>query len=408
MINKKVCVFGLGYIGLPTALLIAGGGHDVVGFDLIKEKVDQINSGKMPFKEKGLPELFTLAKDNFRAVNVPERANVFIIAVPTPITEEKKCDLSYVESATKSISSMLEKGNLVILESTVKPKTTMGVVKPLLEESGLKCGEDFFLAYVSEKAIPGNTIEEMKKNTRIIGGFNEESAVLAKNVYDSFVEGKICLTDCTTAETVKLLENTYRDANIALANEFLKISEGLKINVWEAIKLANEHPRVNIHSPGPGVGGHCIAVDPWFLVGDDPKSIIKQSRAINDSMPAFVVDLVKKNVGIGSIITVLGASYKPNVDDVRGSPAMRVIKLLKDDFQVKVTDPFAKGLLPFSDAVKGSDCVLVITDHDEYRNLLPDLLSEVNQKLIIDTRNCIDKEQFMEAGFNVIILGDYK
>lgn len=393
----KICVVGLGYMGIPTALLLAKGGNDVTGYDLVKEKAEILNKGKLPFEEKGLPELFSEAKKRFRAISSLEQADIYLVAVPTPVTKDKKCDLGCVKSAMESLVPFVKKGVLVILESTVSPGTTTDVVRPILEKSGLKAGTDFMLAYVSEKAIPGNTLHEMVNNDRIVGGFDEKSRKLAAAIYATFVKGKVHLTDCTTAEAVKLMENSYRDVNIALANELAKVCEQLKINVWEAISLANHHPRVHIHSPGPGVGGHCIAVDPWFLIenyGDT--SIIRCAREINDSMPAHAVLLMKQMLGKKAKIAILGAAYKKNVDDARESPTEQMAQILRNEgYEFSITDPYVKKfqekIVPFEDAISNAEGIIIAVDHDDYREHDAQLIALQAQGVkILDTRNMFE------------------
>jgi len=268
---NKVCVLGLGYIGLPTAAVLATHGFSVVGVDANAVVVDTVNNGGIHIKEPGLNTIVQAAINSGNLVvrTKLERANAFIIAVPTPL-ESRRADLKYVKSATESIVPYLERNNLVILESTVPPKTTEELLVPILEQSRLKAGEDFYLAHCPERVLPGNILKEIIENDRIIGGINPESAAKAKALYSRFVSGAIYLTDATTAELVKVMENTYRDVNIALVNELSRICTKLGINVWEVIELANKHPRVNLLRPGPGVGGHCLAVDPWFVVEKAP------------------------------------------------------------------------------------------------------------------------------------------
>jgi len=417
--DKKICVVGLGYMGLPFSCLVAKAGFNVIGFDVNQKRIDDVNKGICPFNEPGLDKLIkeATATKRLKAVNKIEEADVFIISVPTPFDEKtKKADLTYVESAVKTIKSVLKKGNLVILESTVTPNTCRKLIIPILEQTKLKAGKDFLITHCPERAIPGNTLYELVNNDRIIGGFNKESAEAAKEIYSTFIKGKIYLTDDVTAEAAKLMENTFRDVNIALANEFAKISKDIKINVWEAIALANKHPRVNILSPGPGVGGHCIAIDPWFLTEDTKNSfLIPTARKINDSMPAYVVDIIKEAVkGVKKpTISILGVAYKKDVDDARESPAGHIIKLLKKDkFEVKIADPyvtrFNEKIIPFDQAIKGSDCVVIVTDHKEYREAKPEDFKQMKNKIIIDTRNCINRPLFEKNGFKVIVLGDNK
>lgn len=417
---KKVCVLGLGYMGLPTSSLLANNGYDVIGIDTNKDKVEAINRREILFDEPGLKELVLEAMDSghFKAQTEMPEADIFVIAVPTPFTEDKKADLSYVEKATAMIATKLKKGDLVILESTVSPNTCIKIIKPILEKTGLKAGADFMLSHCPERAIPGNTMYELVHNDRIIGGIDEASAKETENVYKSFVKGEILLTDTTTAETVKLMENTYRDVNISLANEFAKIAEEVGINVWEAIDLANRHPRVNILKPGPGVGGHCIAIDPWFLTeGSNQARIIKVARNINDEMPGHVVDLVKEMLqGIEKPkVTVLGVAYKANVDDARQTPAKEIIEEMKAlGWEVSAVDPYVKkidfiNLMPLEEGLTDSDAVILVTNHDKFLEIDPeDIKSKMRTLNILDTRNFLDYKKWQAAGFKVKVLGNGK
>ncbi|AEC51934.1 UDP-N-acetyl-D-mannosamine 6-dehydrogenase [Pyrococcus sp. NA2] len=414
----KISVLGLGYIGLPTALLFASSGHEVVGVDINEKKVRLLNEGKLPFQEPGLEELFEKAKSNFRATTQVEESDVFLIAVPTPLDNHTKAaDLRHVKSAAEMIYPHLRKGNLVILESTVPPGTTEKLLIPILEKSGLNAGEDFYVVHCPERAIPGRTIYEMVHNDRVIGGITPESAEFARDLYRSFVKGNIYLTDLTTAEFVKLIENTYRDVNIALVNELAKIAEEYGVNIWEAIELANKHPRVNLHKPGPGVGGHCIAIDPWFVIqGSSNGRLISLARYINDTMPNYVLRKVKEMLrGLKfPTITVLGVAYKGNVDDARETPALRFIRLAENEgFEVKVYDPYVKEfdypLLDLEEAVKGSDCIVVITDHDVFKFLDPEKIGKLmRNRCVFDARNILDHEKWKRAGFKVKVLGNGK
>ena len=264
MTINKICVLGLGYIGLPTACTFANHGLDVIGVDVNQMVIDTLHTGGLHIQEPGLQDIVQKAIQSKKLViqDTPETADVFIIVVPTLFCEDKKADLSYVISATESIFPFLRPGNLVILESTSPPRTTIDIVAPILEKSGLKAGEDFHLVYSPERVLPGRIIEELIHNARVVGGINPTSADVGHRLYSIFVKGDIVLTDATTAEMVKLMENTYRDVNIAIANEFSRLADHFGVNIWQAIPIANKHPRVNILSPGPGVGGHCIGVDP--------------------------------------------------------------------------------------------------------------------------------------------------
>ena len=416
--TDKICVIGLGYIGLPTACLFATHGYQVVGVDTSRDVVDEINHGKMPFNEPGLEDLLqtALASGTLRATTRLEAAEVIIIAVPTPLDKQARmANLSYVEQAARSSKGYLHKGCMVILESTVPPGTSEKLLISILEESGLEAGGDFHLAHCPERAIPGNTTYEMVHNERIIGGINRESAEQAMKLYSCFVEAEFYLTDLCTAETVKLMENTYRDINIALANEFSQIAEESGVNIWEAIELANRHPRVNILKPGPGVGGHCLAIDPWFLAGKSARSrIISLAREINDSMAGHVLSLVKELVpGVkGAIITVLGIAYKGDVADTRETPALRFIKLTESEgYQVKVHDPLVKSsemkLYSLEEAAENSDCLVLLTDHSQFKSIEPAQISPLmRNRNLVDTRNLLDHRRWQEAGFKVRVLGD--
>lgn len=416
ILMKRICVLGLGYIGLPTAAVLSTHGYSVIGVDVKASVVDIVNYGGIHIEEPGLQTLVQAAykSGNLRAQSSPEAADVFIIAVPTPL-RDTKADLSAVGSAAESIVPVLKKGNLVILESTVPPTTTEELVAPILEHSGLKAGQDFYLAHCPERVLPGDILREIIENDRIIGGMTPESAQKARELYSSFVKGDIFLTDTTTAELAKVMENTYRDVNIALANELANVCEELKVDVWEVIELANKHPRVNLLRPGPGVGGHCLAVDPWFVVEKAPQiaKLIRLSRETNDEQPQFVVSMIEEMIeGIpNSKVTVLGVAYKGNVDDTRESPAIAIIHSLKaKGCQVVIVDPHVKNfgyeLSGLEEAFKDSDCAVLVTDHDEFKTLSPEELGPLMRtKQILDTRHCLNLERWKAAGFNVRVLG---
>ena len=410
----KICVIGLGYIGLPTALLLSKS-HDVFGCDTQEGVVDRINNKIPPFTESGLEEM--LKESNIKAFTHPVESDVFIICVPTPFDKEvKMADLKYVKSATETIVPYLRRGNLIIIESTITPGTCEKIVTPILEKSGLKVKKDIYLSHCPERAIPGKTFYEIVHNDRIIGGIDKKSANLAEELYTGFVKGNIYKTNIRTAEFVKLMENTFRDANIALANEFAILTEEMGINVWEAIELANKHPRVNILTPGPGVGGHCIAVDPWFLTESTANArIINTARVINDGMSAHVLLKAKKIFEEQNIktptVTIFGVAYKGNVDDTRETPALKLIKLCeKEGWNVKIYDPHVKEfeypLLPLEEAVKDTDLVIIETDHTEFKNINAKMISNfVRNKNIVDTRNIINHKEFSDKGFEIKVLG---
>jgi UDP-N-acetyl-D-mannosaminuronic acid dehydrogenase len=411
--DSKICVLGLGYIGLPTASMFAIHGFWVVGVDISADKVETINSGRAHIREPGLDTMVTAATHSGHLVArmAPEKADVFIIAVPTPVTADKRADLSAVVAASESIVPVLRPGNLVILESTVPPGTCRDVVIPILEKAGLKAGADFLVAHAPERVLPGQIMAELVQNDRIMGGIDRASAERARDLYAHFVAGNIYLTDATTAEMAKLVENTYRDVNIALANELARISTALKTNVWEIIELANKHPRVHVLQPGPGVGGHCIPVDPWFIVEGFPEEaqLIRAARLRNDSMPAHVCERIMDTLaGIEHpIVTVLGVAYKANVDDVRESPSCEIIRELEQaGCAVKVHDPHVHPGVSLEEAVAGSDCLALLVDHREYQELRPEVLAQhMRHKRLFAARK-IAFDAWHNAGFVVQQLGN--
>lgn len=417
----KICIIGLGYIGLPTATMFATHGVDVVGVDVNENVLNKLQNGSIHIEEPGLQEIFQEAIHNKKLTikNTPETADAFIIAVPTPFLHDdfgeyqgkkyKKADMSYVISATESILPFLEPGNLVILESTSPPRTTVDLIKPTLERSGLLVGTDLYLAYSPERVLPGKILIELKENARVIGGITQESAEKGRDLYARFVQGEIVLTDATTAEMVKLMENTYRDINIAIANEFSRLAERFGIDVWEAIKIANLHPRVNILNPGPGVGGHCISVDPWFLVeaAPDIAPLIHTARDVNDSQPVFIVKRIKEKFYDlkGKKITLLGLSYKPDVDDLRESPSLAIAKLLIDEGAIVMA--YEPNIIGFDfrnivnktsllEAIINVDIIIICVAHQEFKENLSSILQYSNVKFILDAVNILgdEKKQF--------------
>ncbi|MDP1546558.1 MAG: nucleotide sugar dehydrogenase [Anaerolineales bacterium] len=428
---QKICVIGLGYIGLPTASTFSMQGVNVLGVDVNPHIIETLNRGEIHIHEPGLREAVANAVQtgNFKAAAKPAEADAFIIAVPTPFQENqfgeyngiqyKLADMRAVISAAESILPVLRKGNLIVLESTSPPRTTMDLVAPILERTGLKAGSDFFLCYSPERVLPGQILRELIENARVIGGVTTESAQAGADLYSIFVKGQIVQTDATTAEMVKLMENTYRDVNIAIANEFSRLADKFGVDVWEAISIANLHPRVKILSPGPGVGGHCISVDPWFFVESAPEltPLIYNSRQVNDGQPQFVAELVTRALGglQGKKIAALGLAYKPDVDDLRESPANEVVHLLqKQGAQIKAWEPFKPDAkLPgitmsptFEDAVKDADAILLLVKHTEFSNLIPAELAELTKaRIAIDTVNSWDMAQWQSAGFQLVRLG---
>jgi len=420
----KVCVLGLGYIGLPTASMFATHGLDVVGVDVNRAVVTILNGGEIHIEEPGLKTVVQAAIKSgcLRVVSCPEPSDAFIIAVPTPINADKTADMRYVISATESVVPHLRQGNLVILESTSPPRTTVDLVRPILERSGLKAGQDFLLAYSPERVLPGQILRELVENSRVIGGVNRASAEAGRDLYAAFVHGEIVLTDATTAEMVKLMENTYRDINIAIANEFARLADRFGVNVWEATAIANRHPRVKILQPGPGVGGHCISVDPWFFVESAPDiaQLIRQARLVNDDQPGYVVQKLAKTFGDlnGKTFAALGVTYKPDVDDMRESPAVEIVHLLRQaGAVVRVFDPYVTdaaaltGLLQPSveAAVAQADGILLLVQHREFLRLdVAKLASLLRRCFVLDTRNCLNHDAWRASGFEVLLLGDGK
>ncbi len=418
---EKICVLGLGYIGLPTASTFATHGIKVVGFDNNPQVVERLNAGELHIYEPGLRTLVqaALRSGNLIIDSKPQPADAFIIAVPTPFKDEKKADMQYVVSAAESIVPHLRKGNLVVLESTSPPRTTVDIVQPILERSGLKAGEDFYLAYSPERVLPGQILREMIENARVIGGIDPVSSQAGHDLYTVFVRGEIVMTDATTAEMCKLMENTYRDVNIAIANEFARLADHFGVDIWEAIALANRHPRVRILNPGPGVGGHCISVDPWFLVEAAPEisPLIHTAREVNDSQPAFVVDLVRRAIGSlnGVNIGALGLAYKSDVDDLRESPAIEICHLLANEGAcVTAYEPYKpefrqngfQTVTTLAAALDNADALILLVGHAALRNLEPQVVAQLTKaRVVIDCVNAWPAEAWEQAGFRMFRLG---
>jgi UDP-N-acetyl-D-mannosaminuronic acid dehydrogenase len=428
---QKICILGLGYIGLPTASMFATHELNVVGVDTNPHVIETLQNGSVHIHEPGLRTVVesALASGNLVVSQRPEEADAFLIAVPTPFYEDshgeydgrkyRLADMRAVTAATEAILPCLRKGNLVVLESTSPPRTTVDLVKPILERSGLKAGTDFHLCYSPERVLPGQILRELIENARVVGGITPESAKIGHDLYATFVKGEIVETDATTAEMVKLMENTTRDVNIALANEFSRLAEKFGVDVWEAVSLANRHPRINILNPGPGVGGHCISVDPWFFVETAPEltPLIYQARQVNDEQPRFVVEKVKQALGQlkDKKIAALGLAYKPDVDDLRESPAREVVHLLqKEGAQVKVWEPFkpdanlpgihmATGL---DLAIQDVELILLLVKHTEFTKFQPsEIAAKTRARTLIDCVNGWDAPKWEDNGFTVYRLG---
>lgn len=398
----KLTTIGLGYIGLPTSIMFAKHGVDVLGVDIKQDAVDKLNGGHIHIEEPGLQEALeeVLASGKFRASTKPEEADVYIIAVPTPNNddEHKSCDNTIVMAGVESIVPLLKKGDTVIVESTIAPRTMDDFVKPYLESKGFVIGKDIYLVHCPERVLPGQIMHELIYNNRIIGGITPACVEAGKKVYGTFVKGEMIETQAKTAEMSKLMENTYRDVNIALANELAKICNRLDINVHDVITMANKHPRVNLHTPGPGVGGHCLAVDPYFIIAEAPEEskLIKLARDINVSMPEYVVEKTKSilNKIDGKKVTVFGLTYKGDVDDIRESPAFDIYEMLKaeDGFEVSAFDPHVKLDWVEQDidkALENSSLVLVLSDHSEFKVLKDENFKAMKDKVIFDTKNVV-------------------
>lgn len=406
----NVAVIGLGYIGLPTAAILAANGLSVVGVDLNSSVVDAVNAGKVPFVEPdlGIHVAGAVSQGSLIAQTTTPAADAYIVAVPTPFADDKSADLRFVRAAAQGIAPMLSGGELIILESTSPPGTTAMLadivleLRPDLSLDGSDGRPTVLFAHCPERVLPGRIMIELVTNDRIVGGLTDEAASAAAALYSVFCQGKIHLSDAATAEMAKLVENAYRDVNIAFANELSVISDNLGINVWDLIELANHHPRVDILQPGPGVGGHCIAVDPWFIVGADPGNsrLIRAAREVNDSKPAHIVNQIVNaaNSCRAENIAALGLAFKANIDDVRESPAVQVVRMLavaSPNTNILVAAPFASSLpdelaalrnvslVEAHDAIERSTVVALLVDHDVFREIPRENLES---KHLVDTR----------------------
>lgn len=401
---NKINVIGLGYIGLPTALMFAANGVKVVGTDLNKNIVSKLNKGRLTFKEEGLEEVFERAVDlgiEFSTEYI--KTDKYIITVPTPyIQESKKIDSSYVISAVNTVLDVCERGTILVIESTISPGTIDRFIRPIIEGRGFIIGEDIHLVHAPERIIPGKMVYELINNSRTIGADDESIGNEVKKWYKSFCNGEIVVTNIKTAEMSKVVENTFRDINIAFANELARICRREDMDVYELIKIANKHPRVNILQPGPGVGGHCISVDPWFLVGDYPDlvNIILSARQVNDSMPEFVIDRIRTIMnenGITDIsrVGLYGLTYKEDVDDMRESPTLQLMERLERFFVkgIKTYDPcidekkFEGQYMNFEEFINDVELVVIMVGHSHIKENVQALYN----KLVLDTRNIINE-----------------
>jgi UDP-N-acetyl-D-mannosaminuronic acid dehydrogenase len=398
--KSMINVIGLGYIGLPTALMFAKSGIEVIGTDYNKDLVDSLSKGQLTFEEEGLEKLFKDAISNgIKFTTEYQKTDTYIIAVPTPyINSSKKLDPKYVISAVNTVLDVCEKGAILIIESTISPGSIDRYVRPEIEKREFVLGEDVHLVHAPERIIPGNMIYELEHNSRTVGADEPEIGEKVKELYSNFCKAEIVVTDIRSAEMSKVVENTYRDINIAFANELAKICRTDNLDVYEIIRIANKHPRVNILQPGPGVGGHCISVDPWFLVGDYPDltNLILTARKINDSMPTHVLgrirDIMREhNIKDISKIGLYGLAYKENVDDTRESPTLQLLKRMDEHlaFGVKVYDPFIKTkmvehqFMNFEDFLNEIEILVIMTAHDHIKNNM----NLIKEKLVLDTKN---------------------
>lgn len=399
--DSRIVVVGLGYIGLPTAAVLARAGHQVVGVDVSDRHVDAVNRGELPFIEEGLGDVVAevVREGRLTATQETPPADVYILAVPTPFAEGHQVDLSYISAAVASIAPQLQGDELVILESTSPPGTTARVREVLLKLRPELQGIQF--AHCPERVLPGRIMVEMLSNDRIVGGLTPEAAERACELYGSFCEGTLHRTDAATAELAKLTENAFRDVNIAFANELSLISDRLGIDVWELIELANKHPRVNILQPGPGVGGHCIAVDPWFIVSTTPDEarLIRTAREVNDSKPEWVVEQVRRAVEgrEQSTVACLGLAFKPDIDDLRESPSVQIVQTLAKELthsRILAAEPHVTTLpeklagrgvrlVGLDEALELADVIVLLVDHTAFKSIDPSLFGE---RAVVDTK----------------------
>lgn len=396
-------VIGLGYIGLPTALMLAANGNEVVGTDYNQKLLHKLQEGRLTFEEKGLEELFDKAlTKGIKFENDYSSTDFYIITVPTPYDKvDKKIDPSYVIAATKKVLEVCKKDTILVIESTISPGTIDRFVRPLVKEAGLSLGEDVHLVHAPERILPGQMIKELQFNSRTIGADEPEIAEKVKEIYSTFCEGEIVCTDIRTAEMTKVVENTFRAINIAYANELTKIARHDGLDVHEIIRIANMHPRVNILSPGPGVGGHCIPVDPWFLVGDYPRltQLISTALEINESMPELVLErlvaiMKENNITDKNKIGIYGMTYKQDVDDIRESPTVQLFEKMESSFAepFRVFDPMIKEkimdnqVMDFDKFLNDSEIIVLMVEHTH----LKENLSMLQNKLILDTHNLVE------------------
>lgn len=410
-----VSVVGLGYIGLPTAALLAQAGHHVLGFDVSAQLRERLRAGRVDTREAEVRSVVeqALTSQHLQITDAVLPAEAFIICVPTPTVNAHPV-LGYVEAAAAEVADAAEPGAIIVLESTVPPGTTERIIGAALRDAG-KDSAAFRIAHCPERVLPGATIAELRGNDRVVGGRTQEDARAARDLYATFCRGEIATTSIRVAEFVKVVENTYRDVNIAFANELAVFSEELGVDVWETISLANRHPRVNILSPGPGVGGHCIPVDPQFLSDANPlvTELIQAARRINERMPYRIVRRIMELVPSGrGKIALLGAAYKADVDDARESPAERIDSLLREQgYDTAIYDPlvrvFSRPLCDsLEDAVAKADAIVLVTNHRDFAEIDPSVIAPlVRSRILVDTRNALNHEAWRESGFLCCVLG---
>lgn len=415
-----VCIIGLGYVGLPLACLCAEKGFRVLGLDINRNVVELVKEGKSPITDQKLEEDIANFKGKITVTSEAKEAlphaDTIIVCVPTPVTENRKPDLSLLERACISVSKHLKKGQLVIIESTIYPETIEKILKPILEKSGLRAGKDFYLATCPERFDPGNNKWTLEKIPRVLGALSKEGVEKAKAFYGKIIEAEVkVLNSVKAVEATKVVENSFRDINIAFINEIAKSFDKMGIDVKEVIEGASTKPfGFTTFYPGPGVGGHCIPVDPYYLIEKAEQEgfnhrFLKLAREINDAMPEYVVSIVEESIkgfkGKKPIIGVLGVTYKANVDDTRESPALKIIEKLKEkEIELRIFDPIQDKLNSvesFEEAVNGADCIVLLVEHNEFlEKLSAQNLEKFEVKSIVDARNVLDKEHIKEKGIN--------
>jgi len=413
--DPSICVHGLGYVGLPTAAMLANSGYAVSGFDADPDRHSELEDRTFEIEEPDLDRFVRRAlEDGLDVIGEPVTADFHIICVPTPYEQDlDRTDLSFVEAAAKGVAAILRERDTIVLSSTVPPGTTAGPVRDYLERSGLSAASDFILGYSPETVLPGNTLTELRENDRIVGTVAGRPTDRIVALYDSFISGDIRTADATTTEFVKLIQNAYRDVNIAFANEVAKLAHEFDITSRNAIALANNHPRVDILDPGPGVGGHCIPIDPLFLChGNEIPMLVETARQVNDGMVGFVTELLNAALGDldGAAVALLGVAYKGGVADTRRSPSLALADRLAHEGveSVTLTDPYVEvidregGLSSLETALEGADAAVLVTDHPEYSALSPRTFTErLRGDVLVDTRAMLDADRWEAAGFDV-------